>query len=115
MGILTEDMKRVISEQRLGFVATVCPDGPHFGSPGAWPRQTQPTTITTRTLALSLHALTNCKFRNAFVLIFIQNAGGGRVSLQPQTVRSVVSSLGPGARKSRLPGKGAAIEVMRES
>lgn len=23
----TEDMKRVVSEQRLGFVATVCPDG----------------------------------------------------------------------------------------
>lgn len=27
MGILTEDMKRVVNEQRLGFVATVCPDG----------------------------------------------------------------------------------------
>jgi hypothetical protein len=27
MGILTEDMKRVVIEQRLGFVATVCPDG----------------------------------------------------------------------------------------
>jgi len=27
MGILTDDMKRVIAEQRLGFVATVCPDG----------------------------------------------------------------------------------------
>ena len=27
MGILTEDMKLVVSEQRLGFVATVCPDG----------------------------------------------------------------------------------------
>jgi uncharacterized protein len=27
MGILTEDMKRVILEQRLGFVATVCSDG----------------------------------------------------------------------------------------
>lgn len=27
MGILTEDMKRVVDEQRLGFVATVCPDG----------------------------------------------------------------------------------------
>jgi len=27
MGILTDDMKRVIGEQRLGFVATVCPDG----------------------------------------------------------------------------------------
>jgi predicted pyridoxine 5'-phosphate oxidase superfamily flavin-nucleotide-binding protein len=27
MGILTDDMKRVVSEQRLGFVATVCPDG----------------------------------------------------------------------------------------
>ena len=27
MGILTEDMKRLIAEQRLGFVATVCPDG----------------------------------------------------------------------------------------
>jgi predicted pyridoxine 5'-phosphate oxidase superfamily flavin-nucleotide-binding protein len=24
---LTEDMKRVLSEQRLGFVASVCPDG----------------------------------------------------------------------------------------
>ena len=27
MGILTDDMKRVVEEQRLGFVATVCPDG----------------------------------------------------------------------------------------
>ncbi len=27
MGILTEDMKRLVSEQRLGFVASVCPDG----------------------------------------------------------------------------------------
>ncbi len=27
MGILTHDMKRVVSEQRLGFVATVCADG----------------------------------------------------------------------------------------
>jgi uncharacterized protein len=27
MGILTTDMKRVVGEQRLGFVATVCPDG----------------------------------------------------------------------------------------
>jgi predicted pyridoxine 5'-phosphate oxidase superfamily flavin-nucleotide-binding protein len=26
MGILTEDMRRVVEEQRLGFVATVCPD-----------------------------------------------------------------------------------------
>ena len=26
-GILTKDMKRVVREQRLGFVATVCPDG----------------------------------------------------------------------------------------
>jgi uncharacterized protein len=26
-GILTDDMKRVVHEQRLGFVATVCPDG----------------------------------------------------------------------------------------
>ncbi|HKC52393.1 MAG TPA: pyridoxamine 5'-phosphate oxidase family protein [Myxococcota bacterium] len=27
MGLLTADMKRVIEEQRLGFVATVCSDG----------------------------------------------------------------------------------------
>ena len=27
MGILTDDMKRVIEEQRLGFVVTVCDDG----------------------------------------------------------------------------------------
>ena len=27
MGILTQDMQRVVREQRLGFVATVCPDG----------------------------------------------------------------------------------------
>jgi len=26
-GLLTEDMKRVVEEQHLGFVATVCPDG----------------------------------------------------------------------------------------
>jgi predicted pyridoxine 5'-phosphate oxidase superfamily flavin-nucleotide-binding protein len=27
MGVLTAEMKRVVDEQRLGFVATVCPDG----------------------------------------------------------------------------------------
>ena len=27
MGTLTKDMKRVVDEQRLGFAATVCPDG----------------------------------------------------------------------------------------
>ena len=27
MGVLTADMKRVVEEQRLGFVATICPDG----------------------------------------------------------------------------------------
>jgi len=27
MAILTEDMKRVVREQQLGYVATVCPDG----------------------------------------------------------------------------------------
>jgi predicted pyridoxine 5'-phosphate oxidase superfamily flavin-nucleotide-binding protein len=27
MGVLTDDMKRVVREQRLGFVATVCADG----------------------------------------------------------------------------------------
>jgi predicted pyridoxine 5'-phosphate oxidase superfamily flavin-nucleotide-binding protein len=26
MGMLTADMKRIVGEQRLGFVATVCPD-----------------------------------------------------------------------------------------
>jgi uncharacterized protein len=27
MGILTDDMKRVVTEQKLCFIATVCPDG----------------------------------------------------------------------------------------
>ncbi len=27
MGILTDDMKRLVREQKLGFVATVCADG----------------------------------------------------------------------------------------
>ena len=36
MGILTEDMKRVVREQRLGFFATVCPDG----SPNLSPKGT---------------------------------------------------------------------------
>jgi uncharacterized protein len=40
MGILTDDMKRVVREQRLGFVATVCPDGTLNLSPkgttGVW-------------------------------------------------------------------------------
>ncbi len=27
MGILTDDMKRIVHEQRLGYVATLCPDG----------------------------------------------------------------------------------------
>jgi predicted pyridoxine 5'-phosphate oxidase superfamily flavin-nucleotide-binding protein len=27
MAILTEDMQRVVREQRLGYIATVCPDG----------------------------------------------------------------------------------------
>lgn len=36
MAILTEDMKRVVREQRLGYVATVCPDG----SPNISPKGT---------------------------------------------------------------------------
>ncbi len=27
MGLISADMKRIVEEQRLGFVATVCPDG----------------------------------------------------------------------------------------
>jgi hypothetical protein len=27
MGILTDEMKRIVREQRLGYIATVCPDG----------------------------------------------------------------------------------------
>src|SRR5262245_23943959 len=33
MGVLTADMKRVVEEQRLGFFATVCPDGTPNVSP----------------------------------------------------------------------------------
>ncbi len=36
MGILTDDMKRVVRQQRLGFMATVCPDG----SPNLSPKGT---------------------------------------------------------------------------
>ena len=36
MGTLTEDMRRVVEEQRLGFVATVCADG----SPNLSPKGT---------------------------------------------------------------------------
>ncbi len=36
MGILTDDMKRIVREQRLGFIATVCPDG----SPNLSPKGT---------------------------------------------------------------------------
>ncbi len=36
MGILTEDMKRLVREQRLGFFATVCADG----SPNLSPKGT---------------------------------------------------------------------------
>ena len=35
MGILTEEMKRVVREQRLAFIATVCPDGTPNLSPKA--------------------------------------------------------------------------------
>ena len=36
MGVLTDDMKRVVRQQRLGFMATVCPDG----SPNLSPKGT---------------------------------------------------------------------------
>jgi uncharacterized protein len=36
VGILTDDMKRVVGEQRLGFIATVCKDG----SPNLSPKGT---------------------------------------------------------------------------
>ncbi len=36
MGILNDDMKRIVRQQRLGFVATVCPDG----SPNLSPKGT---------------------------------------------------------------------------
>ena len=35
MSVLTEDMKRVVREQRLGYIATVCPDGTPNLSPKA--------------------------------------------------------------------------------
>jgi len=35
MGILTEDMKRTVREQRLAYVASVCPDGTPNLSPKA--------------------------------------------------------------------------------
>ncbi len=36
MGVLTDDMKRVVEQQQLGFVATVCPDGsPNLSPKGA--------------------------------------------------------------------------------
>ncbi len=35
MGTLTADMVRVVREQRLGYVATVCPDGTPYLSPKA--------------------------------------------------------------------------------
>ena len=33
MGILTDDMRRMLDEQQLGFIATVCPDGTPSLSP----------------------------------------------------------------------------------
>ena len=36
MGILTDDMKRVVRQQRMGFMATVCPEG----SPNLSPKGT---------------------------------------------------------------------------
>ena len=36
MGILTNDMMRVVNEQQLGFIATVCPDG----TPNLFPKGT---------------------------------------------------------------------------
>jgi uncharacterized protein len=40
MGILTDDMRRMVNEQQLGFIATVCPDGtPNLspkGTTAAW-------------------------------------------------------------------------------
>ena len=36
MGILNDDMQRVVRQQRFGFIATVCPDG----SPNLSPKGT---------------------------------------------------------------------------
>jgi predicted pyridoxine 5'-phosphate oxidase superfamily flavin-nucleotide-binding protein len=37
VGVLTDDMKRVVAEQRLAFVATTCPDGaPNLSPKGAF-------------------------------------------------------------------------------
>ena len=38
MGITSEDMRRVVEEQRLGYAATVCPDGTPNLSPKGWSR-----------------------------------------------------------------------------
>ena len=43
MGILTDDMKRVVRQQRMGFMATVCPDG----SPNLSPKGTATAWATT--------------------------------------------------------------------
>ena len=38
MGTLNEEMRRVVEEQRLGYAATVCPDGTPNLSPKGWSR-----------------------------------------------------------------------------
>ena len=39
MAILTDDMKRLVDEQKLAFHATVCPDGsPNLSPQGVDPR-----------------------------------------------------------------------------
>ncbi len=50
MGILTKDMQRLVREQRLGFAATVCPDG----TPNLSPKGT--TTVWDDEYYLSLYA-----------------------------------------------------------
>jgi predicted pyridoxine 5'-phosphate oxidase superfamily flavin-nucleotide-binding protein len=74
MGILTEDMRRVVNEQQLGFVATVCPDGtPNLspkGTTAVWDDDhlvfadiCSPTTITNlrRNPAVEINVVDNLK------------------------------------------------------
>ena len=92
MSVLTEDMKRVVREQRLGYIATVCPDG----TPNLSPKATM-------------------KVWDDDHLVFADLASPGTIANLKQNPAIEINIVDPFLRKGyRFKGTGVVIESGRD-
>jgi uncharacterized protein len=103
MAILTEDMKRVVREQRLGFYATVCEDG----SPNLSPKGT--------TYVLDDDHLFFADIRSPQTVANIRHGSPVEVNVVDPLVRKGYRFKGPGEIHERGTGRYTeAIDRLRE-